>query len=89
MTAIEKAIDSIRALPEELAEKTVSFIEELKRQQHEERNQILDQLAGSMTTEEADMMWETIKRDCRCLERSLPLKINDFVFLSIVGQRDA
>ena len=68
MTAIEKAIDSIRTLPEELAEKTVSFIEELKRQKHEERNRMLDQLAGSMTEEEADMMWETIKRDCRCVE---------------------
>lgn len=68
MTAIEKAIDSIRTLPEELAEKTVSFIEELKCQQHEERNRILNQLAGSMTAEEADTMWETIKRDCRCLE---------------------
>ena len=69
MTAIEKAIDSIRTLPEELAEKTVSFIEELKRQQYEERNRMLDQFAGSMTAEEADTMWKTIKRDCRCLEQ--------------------
>ncbi len=68
MTAIEKAIDSIKTLPEELAEKTVSFIKELKRQQHEERNRMFDQLAGSMTSEEANTMWETIKRDCRCLE---------------------
>lgn len=29
MTAIEKAIDSIKTLPEELAEKTVSFIKSL------------------------------------------------------------
>ena len=68
MTAIEKAIDSIKTLPEELAEKTVSFIEELKHQQHEERKRMLDKFAGSMTAEEADAMWETIKRDCRCLE---------------------
>lgn len=69
MTAIEKAIDSIRTLPEELAEKTISFIEELKRQQYEERNRMLDQFTGSMTAEEADTMWEIIKRDCRCLEQ--------------------
>ena len=68
MTAVEKAIDSIRTLPEELAEKTVDFIEELKRQRREERNKMLDQLAGSMSAEEADAMWETIKRDCRRLE---------------------
>jgi len=69
MTAIEKAIDSIRTLPEELAEKTVYFIEELKLQQYKKRNRMLDQFAGSMTAEEADTMWETIKRDCRCLEQ--------------------
>ena len=68
MTAVEKAINSVKTLPEELAEEAVDFIENLKRQKREERNHVLEQLAGSVSTEEADAMWETIRRDCRCLE---------------------
>ena len=68
MTAVEKAINSVKTLPEELAEEAVDFIENLKRQKREERNHVLEQLAGSVSAEEADAMWETIRRDCRCLE---------------------
>lgn len=67
MTAIDIAIEELKNLPFPQQKEAVQFIHELGNATKIQKNNILDELAGSISAQEAQE-WEEAVNECRKIE---------------------